>query len=281
MFFVTGIFAANAAMFAQPLLGYARGSLTISEASVIKTGIVRSAEINRAELTEICWDAQLGGTIRLRSSRTRFDVYLPSYEPETWGRITELLRWWAPASFQHGWDDFCYKIALPQRELDEGRPLRDDETLLTRAGKMWTTSSVFLFAAAAFAARGWWLGEKSSLGMALFVFVFGLILWPPYVWFTIPAKGQRITGRMNLRSIGARPLWFVGLAMLYAATFLLIAVVKKLSTAILISLGIDLAFLAVWLLIRLPELRKQRRDHQRDINAAAEEWERLEREGGD
>ncbi len=281
MSFMTGIFAANAALFAWPLLAFARGSLSISEASVVKSGIIRAAKIDLAELTEVCWDVQFGGTIRLRSLRARLDVYLPSYEPEAWARIIELLRWWAPVTFQHGWDAFCCNIALPQRELNEGRPLRDHERLLTRRGMTTTVVFVILFLTAAFAARGWWLGEASYLRIVPMILVISSI-WLPFVWFVVPVTGRRVKGRVFPHSGKVRFLSFVGSAISFTATFLFIAVAEKLSAAIVFIITL----LVVWgvrLLIRLPEIRemrRQQRDYQPNVAAAAEEWERLEREGG-
>jgi hypothetical protein len=279
--FIACFFLANAAMFGWLLLAYARGSLTITDRHVIKKGIIGATEISLAELLELQWKLPtLAGSVVLRSKSARIEVNLCNLEPEARGKVTRLLRWWAPDSFQRGWEAFCYMVALPQRELDEGRSLRDDETLLTRWRLYWTYSSAFLFLGVAFLVRDLWLGVAPDYAKGAVLLVLSIGATSLFTQFLIPKTGKRIK-QLKPRSRIARTCLFIWDILAYVGVIFFIVVEKQLAHSMLVLLIGAAVLLCLALALLLSGMRQRRRDYQRNADLAAEEWERLEREAGE
>ena len=203
---------------------------------------------------------------------------LRSFDPDVWGRITRLLRLWAPPAYHRGWESFCYKVGLPRRDQDEGRPMRGDEMLLTRRIFFWAYSSAILLFMGAVAISGWPLKQSEYLQVAAFVALGVATLWP-LSRFQIPKNGIRIKSFLP-RSRFARILYYIYCALTLISTFVILVAGQQVRIpAIRVWI-----LMAMWGLVGLvaayPFFYRSRRDCHRIVAAAAEEWERLERQYG-
>ena len=141
-------------------------------------------------------------------------------------------------------------------------------------------SSSFLLLAAGCMVRDLWLGKAPEYAKGAFLLVAGIGAVSVYAQFIIPKTGMRVK-QFKPRSRIVRTCLFTCNILAFGCVVFFIVAERQLSHPMLVFLVGAAVWSCVELVLLYPEIRRSRRDQRRNADLAAEEWERLEREGGE
>lgn len=127
------VFGAWAAVAAWAVVACRRELLSIGAGRITYRGVLRTTVIDFAEAVDVHWRWwPAGGSIVVRALGRKITIRLDKYTPAERRALVRLVRGATPRAVQRAWEPFCQLIALPLCEATLDRPLRADESLVTR-----------------------------------------------------------------------------------------------------------------------------------------------------
>ena len=244
--------------------------LTIQDGNVVQQGVIGKKTIDLPDVTEARWRPAKSGRITLRSLAEQMTLHLDNFEPHERLWLIRYFRNALPDTIQHGWDLFCYKVAMPLREHDAptNRTPDPDEVKLTR--RRWDWYFVpFTVLAAIFGIVTFWKFQQPRLLAAP--------LLPASLWillrFLTPKRGlvaKRISAEPDLKRLLVFELWWLGVAIVGFVVFRLLKLPMPLG-AVVATIAVIVWFGGLlWKVRQLDRVRQGRDREAADI--AVQRW---------
>ena len=264
------------------LLAYWRESLTVWNSKVIQRGVIFHREIDLPNVRNAGWKLGRYGSLTLSDSVQTLTINFGKYEKAERLWLIRFFRGRLPESIQDGWELFCYKVAVPERDggLEKVSIPTAEQTIISRKRWDWYFIPPILLLAVFGVVMFW---KTQRLG----VLASPLLLVPLWLYLRcVTPKRGLIAKRIGSDS---DETWFVVFLLLSSGVFIVgSAAFKQLNLpqpqeGIVAAVALVLYFAVLaWQVSRMDRAKRQRylKRNQESINKAVQQWDDGERTSG-